>query len=58
MIPGEVGASAVQNIGAYGAEVKDLIVSVETLEVSTGQERVFANDECHYAYRESIFKKN
>ena len=57
LIPGEVGASAVQNIGAYGAEVKDLIVSVETLEVSTGQERVFANDECHYAYRESIFKK-
>lgn len=57
LIPGEVGASAVQNIGAYGAEVKDLIVSVETLEVSTGQERVFVNDECHYAYRESIFKK-
>lgn len=57
LIPGEVGASAVQNIGAYGTEAKDLIVSVETVEVSTGRERVFTNDECRYAYRESIFKK-
>ena len=57
LIPGEVGASAVQNIGAYGAEAKDLIVSVETVEVATGRERVFSNAECHYAYRESIFKK-
>ena len=56
LIPGEVGASAVQNIGAYGVEVKDLIVEVETIEVATGQERVFTNAECGYAYRESIFK--
>ena len=55
-IPGEVGASAVQNIGAYGVEAKDLIVSVETVEVATGEERIFANAECGYAYRESIFK--
>lgn len=56
-IPGEVGASAVQNIGAYGAEAKDLIVSVETVEAATGRERVFSNEECRYAYRDSIFKK-
>lgn len=56
-IPGEVGASAVQNIGAYGAEAKDLIVKVETVEVETCRERTFAKEECHYAYRESIFKK-
>ena len=55
-IPGEVGASAVQNIGAYGIEAKDLIVNVETVEVATGKERVFSNAECGYAYRESIFK--
>ncbi len=55
-IPGEVGASAVQNIGAYGVEAKDLIVKVATIEVATGKERVFGNEECGYAYRESVFK--
>ena len=55
-IPGEVGASAVQNIGAYGVEAKDLIVNVETIEVATGEERIFSNAECVYAYRESLFK--
>lgn len=58
LIPGEVGASAVQNIGAYGVEVKDLIVQVETLEVATGRKRIFERGECQYAYRESIFKKS
>ena len=56
LIPGEVGASAVQNIGAYGVEAKDLIVKVETIEVATGKERVLENEECGYAYRESVFK--
>lgn len=56
LIPGEVGASAVQNIGAYGVEAKDLIVEVETVEVSTGNEHVFSREECGYAYRESVFK--
>lgn len=56
LIPGEVGASAVQNIGAYGVEVKDLITHVEAIEVATGQKRIFTNEECGYAYRESIFK--
>lgn len=57
LIPGEVGASAVQNIGAYGVEAKDLIVRVETVEAATGRQRAFTNAECRYAYRESIFKK-
>lgn len=57
LIPGEVGASAVQNIGAYGAEAKDLIVKVEVVEIPSGEEHTFSNEECRYAYRESIFKK-
>lgn len=57
LIPGEVGASAVQNIGAYGVEVKDLIECVHTLEVSSGAERTFSAAECRYAYRQSIFKQ-
>lgn len=57
LIPGEVGASAVQNIGAYGVEAKDLIVSVDTVCVSTGELRQFSNEECCYAYRKSIFKQ-
>lgn len=56
LIPGEVGASAVQNIGAYGVEVKDLIISVETVNIH-GEERVYAVEECGYAYRDSIFKR-
>lgn len=55
LIPGEVGASAVQNIGAYGVEVKDLVSSVETMNIR-GEKRVFRVDECSYAYRKSIFK--
>ena len=56
LIPGEVGASAVQNIGAYGVEAKDLIVRVDTLEVDSVEPRSFTNEECGYAYRYSIFK--
>lgn len=56
LIPGEVGASAVQNIGAYGVEAKDLITQVDTLEIATAKERVFSNAECNYSYRQSIFK--
>lgn len=57
LIPGEVGASAVQNIGAYGAEAKDVIVEVKAVDLQSGEERVFQNAECDYAYRQSIFKK-
>ena len=56
LIPGEVGASAVQNIGAYGVEAKDVIVLVEAVELSNGLKRCFGTAECDYAYRQSIFK--
>ena len=56
LIPGEVGASAVQNIGAYGVEVKDLITAVETVNIQA-EERVYLVEECGYTYRNSIFKR-
>ncbi|MCX6308167.1 MAG: FAD-binding protein [Bacteroidia bacterium] len=56
-IPGEVGASPVQNIGAYGSEVKDSIVSVEALHAETKELKTFTNAECQFGYRDSIFKK-
>lgn len=55
-IPGEVGAAAVQNIGAYGVEVKDLIESVETVDLQ-GQKHTYYRDECEYGYRQSLFKR-
>ncbi len=56
LIPGEVGASAVQNVGAYGVEAKDVIERVYTIDVESGEERVFANAECKFGYRDSAFK--
>ncbi len=56
IIPGTVGASPVQNVGAYGVEVKDVITQVETITLGTGKRRVFSNADCHFAYRNSIFK--
>ena len=56
LIPGEVGASAVQNVGAYGVEAKDVIVRVNTLDIQTLEERVFTNEECRFGYRDSAFK--
>ena len=56
LIPGEVGASAVQNIGAYGVEAKDLIEQVEAIDISTGRKVVFGNADCCYGYRDSRFK--
>lgn len=55
-IPGEVGASAVQNVGAYGVEAKDVIESVRAISIADGAERIFSNAECQYGYRDSIFK--
>ena len=55
-IPGEVGASAVQNIGAYGVEARDVIVQVNTMALD-GTTRTFTNEECQYGYRDSIFKR-
>lgn len=56
LIPGDVGAAAVQNIGAYGAEVKDYIYKVEGIEIGTGKMVSLSADECKYGYRDSIFK--
>ena len=56
LIPGEVGASAVQNIGAYGAEAKDIIYKVEAIEIATGKSCFFTNEDCEYSYRNSRFK--
>ncbi|MGN1262691.1 MAG: UDP-N-acetylmuramate dehydrogenase [Prevotella sp.] len=56
LIPGEVGASAVQNIGAYGVEAKDVIENVETVDLTTGERRVIGAAECDYGYRRSRFK--
>ena len=56
LIPGDVGASAVQNIGAYGSEVKDLIRKITAVEISTGAVREFNHTECEYGYRQSRFK--
>lgn len=55
-IPGQVGAAAIQNIGAYGAEVENLIDSVEAINRKTKERRSFSRKECAYAYRDSIFK--
>jgi UDP-N-acetylmuramate dehydrogenase len=56
LIPGDVGASAVQNIGAYGSEVKDLIYSLCAVEIATGNTCVIEKAECEYGYRQSRFK--
>jgi UDP-N-acetylmuramate dehydrogenase len=57
LIPGECGASAVQNIGAYGVEAKDIIKTIEAVELSTGKTMVIKAAECGYGYRQSRFKK-
>jgi len=55
-IPGKVGSSPVQNIGAYGVEVKEVIQEVHALEIATGKSLVFTNEACKFGYRDSIFK--
>ncbi len=57
-IPGTVGASAVQNIGAYGVEARELIISVEVYDGENNTLRTLTNAECAFGYRESIFKTN
>ena len=56
LIPGNVGTTPIQNIGAYGIEIKDTFVSCEAMEIATQQIRTFTKEECEFAYRESIFK--
>ena len=56
LIPGNVGTTPVQNIGAYGTEIKDTFVSCETMNITTQEIKTFTNAECNFGYRESIFK--
>ncbi len=55
-IPGKVGAAPVQNIGAYGMEVKDALLQCTAIDVGNGHQRVFKNQECRFGYRSSLFK--
>lgn len=57
LIPGNVGTSPMQNIGAYGVEIKDVFDSLEAYNIKTAQIETFTHSQCHFGYRESIFKK-
>lgn len=56
LIPGNVGTCPIQNIGAYGVEVKDVIEEVHAIEIETSKEVILSNFECKFSYRDSIFK--
>jgi len=57
LIPGTIGASPVQNIGAYGVEAKDVVFDVRTICKENGESKIFPYNKCEFAYRDSIFKK-
>ena len=56
LIPGNVGTTTIQNIGAYGTEIKDTFVSCEAMRIDTQEIKTFDNKSCHFGYRESVFK--
>ena len=56
LIPGNVGTTPIQNIGAYGTEIKDTFISCEALSIDNQETKIFSKEACHFGYRESIFK--
>ncbi len=56
LIPGTVGAAPIQNIGAYGVELRDVFIELNALNLQTRKTQIFTNEECQFAYRDSIFK--